>query len=77
MVGTLAGVLMLGTINNVLLLNNVDSNIQKVITGLIIIAAASLQTVAGGLTGSFGDGTSARREASPQTPANPQTRAGS
>ena len=77
MVGTLAGVLMLGTINNVLLLINVDSNIQKVVTGLIIIAAASLQTIAGGLTGSVGGGRPTRQEAGPQTQSGPQTQAGS
>mgnify|MGYP001587679555 CR=1 FL=1 len=77
MVGTMAGVLMLGTINNILLLNNVDSNIQKVITGLIIIGAAALQTVAGELT-SVGGGTPARREAGPKTQAGgPQKQAGS
>lgn len=77
MVGTIAGVLMLGTINNVLLLNNIDSNIQKVITGLIIIAAAALQTVAGELT-SVGGGTPARRAAGPKTQAaGPKTQAGS
>ncbi len=67
MVGTMAGVLMLGALNNVLLLNNIDSNIQKVLTGLIVIVAASLQTVVGGLTGSLGGGRPARQNAAPTT----------
>ena len=41
--GTLAGALMLGTLNNVLGLNNIDSNIQLLIKGLVIVAAAALQ----------------------------------
>ncbi|MDN5727057.1 MAG: ABC transporter permease [Propionibacteriales bacterium] len=41
--GTLAGALMLGTLNNVLALNNVDANVQLLIKGLVIVAAAALQ----------------------------------
>jgi ribose transport system permease protein len=65
MVGTLAGVLMLGTLNNLLLLNNVDSNVQKVVTGLIVVVAASLQTVVGGFTGSLGGRRQAAKTAGP------------
>jgi ribose/xylose/arabinose/galactoside ABC-type transport system permease subunit len=56
---------MLGTLNNLLLLNNVDSNVQKVVTGLIVVVAASLQTVVGGFTGSLGGGRQAARTAGP------------
>jgi ribose transport system permease protein len=73
MVGTLAGVLMLGTLNNLLLLNNVDSNVQKVVTGVIVVVAASLQTVVGGLTGSLGGRQPARPGTAPAAPATPAT----
>ena len=49
MIGTLAGALLLGTINNILLLKNVNSNTQMVITGVIVVLAAALQTVVGQL----------------------------
>lgn len=45
MAGTIAGALLLGILNNVLALNNVDSNIQLLIKGVIIVAAASVQTL--------------------------------
>ena len=41
--GTLAGALLLGILNNVLALNNIDSNVQLLIKGVIIVAAAGLQ----------------------------------
>ncbi len=41
--GTLAGALLLGILNNILALNNIDSNVQMLIKGVIIIAAASVQ----------------------------------
>lgn len=41
--GTLAGALLLGILNNILGLNNIDSNIQLLIKGLVIVAAAALQ----------------------------------
>jgi len=41
-VGTLAGALLLGILNNILALNNVDPNVQLLIKGLVIIAAAAL-----------------------------------
>lgn len=41
--GTIAGAILLGILNNILALNNVDSNIQLIAKGLIIVAAASLQ----------------------------------
>lgn len=44
-IGTLAGALLLGTLNNVLQLNNVNANLQLIATGLIIVAAASLQAL--------------------------------
>ncbi|MFC7622396.1 ABC transporter permease [Microlunatus sp. GCM10028923] len=43
MIGTLAGALLLGILNNILGLNNIDANIQLLIKGLVIIAAAALQ----------------------------------
>lgn len=43
-VGTLAGALLLGILNNILALNNIEANIQLLIKGLIIIAAAAVQT---------------------------------
>ena len=49
MIGTLAGALLLGTINNILLLKNVNSNTQMVVTGVIVVLAAALQTVVGQL----------------------------
>jgi ribose transport system permease protein len=42
-VGTVAGALLLGILNNVLALNNIDANIQLLIKGLVIVAAAGLQ----------------------------------
>lgn len=42
-VGTLAGALLLGILNNILALNNIEANIQLLIKGLIIIAAAAVQ----------------------------------
>ena len=42
--GTVAGALLIGVLNNALALNNVDSNIQLLITGAIIIVAAGIQT---------------------------------
>jgi ribose transport system permease protein len=41
--GTVAGALLLGVLNNILALNNIDSNIQLLIKGLVIVAAAALQ----------------------------------
>ncbi|MGC5629251.1 ABC transporter permease [Georgenia sp. Z1344] len=42
--GTVAGALLIGILKNVLALNNIDSNIQLLITGFIIIVAAGIQT---------------------------------
>ncbi|MGC5614945.1 ABC transporter permease [Georgenia sp. Z1491] len=42
--GTIAGALLIGILKNVLALNNIDSNIQLLITGFIIIVAAGVQT---------------------------------
>jgi ribose transport system permease protein len=41
--GTVAGALLLGALNNILALKNVDPNIQLLIKGLVIVAAATLQ----------------------------------
>lgn len=41
--GTLAGALLLGILNNILALNNIDSNVQLLIKGIIIVAAAGIQ----------------------------------
>ncbi|MEU4569985.1 ABC transporter permease [Micromonospora sp. NPDC023956] len=41
--GTLAGALLLGILNNILALNNIDANVQLLIKGLVIVAAAGLQ----------------------------------
>jgi ribose transport system permease protein len=41
--GTLAGALLLGILNNILALNNIDANVQLLIKGLVIVAAAALQ----------------------------------
>jgi ribose transport system permease protein len=46
-VGTLAGALLLGILNNILALNNVDANVQLLIKGLVIVAAAALLTLRG------------------------------
>ena len=43
MVGTLVGVLIFGFLGNILQLNNIDSNTQLVLKGLIILAAVLLQ----------------------------------
>jgi ribose transport system permease protein len=43
MSGTLAGALLLGILTNILGLNNIDANIQLLVTGLVIVAAAALQ----------------------------------
>ncbi|RJK96387.1 ABC transporter permease [Vallicoccus soli] len=44
-VGTVAGALLLGILNNVLALNNIDANIQLLTTGVVIIIAVALQSV--------------------------------
>ncbi len=41
--GTLAGALIIGILNNVLGLNNVDSNLQLILKGVIIVGAVWLQ----------------------------------
>ncbi|MCR6490361.1 ABC transporter permease [Amycolatopsis sp. OK19-0408] len=41
--GTVAGALLLSMLNNILTLNNVESNVQLLIKGLVIVAAAGLQ----------------------------------
>ncbi|HEY2764346.1 MAG TPA: ABC transporter permease [Pseudonocardiaceae bacterium] len=40
--GTVAGALLLGVLNNILALNSVDPNVQLVIKGLVIVAAAAV-----------------------------------
>jgi ribose transport system permease protein len=42
-VGTIAGALLLGILNNILQLNSVDTDMQMLIKGLVIVAAAALQ----------------------------------
>jgi ribose transport system permease protein len=42
-VGTVAGALLVGVLRNILALNNIDSNIQLLIIGLVIVVAAGLQ----------------------------------
>lgn len=42
-IGTVTGALLLGVLNNILALNNIDSNVQLLIKGLVIIFAAGLQ----------------------------------
>jgi ribose transport system permease protein len=42
-VGTVAGALLIGVLTNILRLHGVDSNIQLIITGLVIIVVAGLQ----------------------------------
>jgi ribose transport system permease protein len=41
--GTVAGALLLGVLNNILALNSVDPNVQLLIKGLVIVVAAGLQ----------------------------------
>jgi ribose transport system permease protein len=48
--GTLAGALLLGILNNVLALNNVDANVQLLIKGLVIVLAAALVSLRGRAT---------------------------
>jgi ribose/xylose/arabinose/galactoside ABC-type transport system permease subunit len=43
MIGTLVGVLIFGFLSNILQLNNIDSNTQLVLKGLIILGAVLLQ----------------------------------
>ena len=43
----LAGALLLGILNNILALNNVDANVQLLIKGLVIVAAAALLSLRG------------------------------
>ncbi|SDJ69010.1 ribose transport system permease protein [Actinopolyspora mzabensis] len=43
MMGTIAGALLLGVLNNILALNTVDTDLQLVIKGLVIVAAAAAQ----------------------------------
>ncbi|MEV0431305.1 ABC transporter permease [Micromonospora sp. NPDC050495] len=47
--GTLAGALLLGILNNILALNNIDANVQLLIKGLVIVAAAALQKLRRGI----------------------------
>ncbi len=42
-IGTLAGTLIIGIINNILGLNNIDANLQLIIKGVIIVGAVLLQ----------------------------------
>ncbi|WP_414710919.1 ABC transporter permease [Pseudonocardia sp.] len=42
-VGTVAGALLVGVLRNILALNNIDSNIQLLIIGLVIVLAAGIQ----------------------------------
>jgi ribose transport system permease protein len=42
-VGTVAGALLVGVLRNILALNNIDSNIQLLIIGWVIVVAAGLQ----------------------------------
>ncbi|NIH84158.1 ABC transporter permease [Amycolatopsis granulosa] len=42
-VGTVAGALLVGVLRNILALNNVDSNVQLLVIGLVIVLAAGLQ----------------------------------
>ncbi len=39
--GTVAGALLLGVLNNILALNSIDPNVQLIIKGLVIVAAAA------------------------------------
>ena len=41
--GTVAGALLLGVLNNILALNSVDTNVQLLIKGLVIVIVAGLQ----------------------------------
>ena len=41
--GTFVGVLIFGFLSNILQLNNIDSNTQLILKGLIIVAAVLLQ----------------------------------
>jgi ribose transport system permease protein len=43
--GTVAGALLVGVLRNILALNNVDSNVQLLVIGLVIVLAAGLQRV--------------------------------
>ena len=45
-VGTLAGALLLGSLSNILQLNNVNANLQLIVTATIIVVAAALQNAA-------------------------------
>ena len=47
--GTLAGALLLGILNNILALNNIDANVQLLIKGLVIVLAAALQKLRRGI----------------------------
>jgi ribose transport system permease protein len=44
-VGTVAGALLLGVLRNILVLNNIDSSKQPIVTALIIVGAVVLQNV--------------------------------
>ncbi|MFD1050675.1 ABC transporter permease, partial [Kibdelosporangium lantanae] len=41
--GTVAGTLLIGVLNNILSLNGVNSDIQLLITGFVIVVVAGLQ----------------------------------
>jgi ribose transport system permease protein len=42
-VGTIAGALLLGVLRNILSLRGVNSNIQMIVSGLVIVGVAGLQ----------------------------------
>jgi ribose transport system permease protein len=41
--GTVAGALLVGVLDNILQLNDVDSNVQLIVVGVVIVFAAGLQ----------------------------------
>ncbi|MEV8615416.1 ABC transporter permease [Amycolatopsis sp. NPDC051373] len=41
--GTVAGALLVGVLDNILQLNNIDSNVQLIVVGVVIVFAAGLQ----------------------------------
>jgi simple sugar transport system permease protein len=73
--GTLVGVLIFGLLSDILQLHNIDSNLQLVLKGLIIVGTVLVQER--NVAQLFGRRQAARPAASPRTPPTPATRTGS
>jgi ribose transport system permease protein len=65
--GTVAGALLVGVLDNILQLNDVDSNVQLIVVGVVIVFAAGLQRLRPASLGAAG-----ARAPAELPPADPQ-----